>query len=215
MLPILRVIPVGGVLLAITILILALNPPGEPHTNFSGLPASGPLIARELHPEWPQFLMLAALRRAEELNRLRQLPGMPVRGAPPEAAPKAEQPPAVAAVPTNRDDAQPEDVTGSVVQSPGAALPVDIGETSSTELPVIPQDERPPVITPERAKRPRESNAAPETTKPEPNKPQRRARRVKPVAKQQAATELNFFEKLFGAGDGPATKGQPASPSAQ
>jgi hypothetical protein len=215
MLPILRVIPVGGVLLAITILILALNPPGEPRINFSGLPASGPLIARELHPEWPQFLMLAASRRAEELNRLRQLPDMPVRGAPREAAPKAEPPPAVAAVPTNRDDAQPEDVTGTVVQSPGATLPVDIGETSSTELPVSPQDERPPVITPERAKRPRESSAAPEPTKLEPNKPQRRARRAKPVAKPQATSDLSFFERLFGASNGPAATGQPASPSAQ
>ena len=38
-----------------------------------------------------------------------------------------------------------DDVTGTV-QSSNAGIPVDIGETSSVELPVIPHKERPPVI---------------------------------------------------------------------
>jgi hypothetical protein len=205
MLPILRVIPVGGVLLAITILLLALNPPGDPRGHLTG--AGGALIAREQHPEWPQFLLLAAARRAVELNRLRELPDTTVRSVPPQAPPQAEQPPAVAAVPASRNDADPEDVTGTIVQSPGAAMPVEIGETSSTELPVIPHEERPPVtMMPERAKPPSESNAAPEQAKPQPAnattsqpaKP-RRARRAKPApAKQQASAQVNFFEALFG-----------------
>ena len=205
MLPILRVIPVGAVLLAIAILILALNPPGDPRGHLIG--AGGALIAREQHPEWPQFLLLAAARRAVELNRLRELPDTTVRSVPPPAPPQAEQPPAVAAVPASRNDADPEDVTGTIVQSPGAAIPVEIGETSSTELPVIPHEEKPPVIMmPERAIPPGESNAAPEQAKPQPaNAPTsppvkpRRARRAKPApAKQQASAQVNFFQALFG-----------------
>jgi hypothetical protein len=206
MLPILRVIPVGGVLLAIAILILALNPPGGSRGHLTG--AGGALIAREQHPEWPQFLLLAAARRAVELNRLLELPDTTVRSEPPPAPPQAAQPPEVAAVPASRNDADPEDVTGTIAQPPGTAMPVEIGETSSTELPVIPHEERPPVIMmPERAKPPRESNAAPEqaeprpadaATTPQPVKP-RRARRAKPVpAKQQASAQINFFEALFG-----------------
>jgi hypothetical protein len=200
MLPILRVIPVGGVLLAITILLLALNPPdgSRVHLTPAMAPASGALIARDLHPEWRQFLMLAALRRADELKRLLELPDTSLRSTPPEAPPpKAETAPAIAAVPNSRSDAGPEDLTGSIVQPADAAIPVDIGETSSTELPVIPQEERPPVVTPERAKRQRDGNATPS---PEPAKPppKRAARRAKPVAKQEATARFNFFEALFG-----------------
>ena len=226
MLPILRVIPVGGVLLAIAILILALNPPSDPRRHLSG--AGGALIAREQHPEWPQFLLLAAARRAVELNRLLELPDTTARSVPPPAPPQAEQPPAVAAVPASRNDADPEDVTGTIPQSPGAAIPVEIGETSSTELPVIPHEEQPPaVMMPERAKPPSESNAAPEQAKPQPvnaaptsqpAKP-RRVRRAKPApAKQQAAAQVNFFEALFGNSNQPASNAQrtiTAQPPAQ
>ena len=196
MLPILRVIPVGGVLLAIAILLLALNPPGDPRARFTA--AGGALIAREQHPEWPQLLLLAAFRRAGELNRLRELPDTPIP-LPPEAPLKTVKPPEVAAAPSNPADAQPEDVTGTIVQSPKASIPLDIGETSSAELPVIPHEEQPPVITPARAKRQHEGNAAP-------GKPAktRRAHRARPAAKQQAVAQFGLFESLFGGGDGPA-----------
>jgi len=213
MLPILRVIPVGGVLLAITILILALNPPGDPRARWPGslAPASGELISRELHPEWPQFLWRAALRRAEELNRLRELPDTPVTSVPPEAPPKVEKAPDIAAVPRIRTDAEPEDVTGTIVQSPGAKLPLDIGETSSTELPVIPHEEQPPaILTPERANPAHESSAAPEPSKPpqesnigpaptkRPLKIVHHARRTKAAPKKQASAQFNLFDALFG-----------------
>jgi hypothetical protein len=134
------------------------------------------------------------------------LPDTTVRSVPPPAPPQAEQPPAVAAVPAGRNDADPEDVTGTITQSPGAAIPVEIGETSSTELPVIPHEERPPVIMmPERAKPPSESNATPEQAKPQPanattSQPARprRARRAKPAPAKQASAQVNFFEALFG-----------------
>ncbi|HZT25048.1 MAG TPA: hypothetical protein VFA57_05020 [Pseudolabrys sp.] len=149
MLPILRVIPVGGVFLAIAILLLALNPSGDQRARLARglLPATGALLALEFHPEWRQFLMQAAVRRADEINRLRQLPDTPVVVPKPPAAAKAVKPPSVAAVPNKRDDSDPQDVTGTV-QAPDAAIPVDIGESSSTELPVLPQKDAPPVVGP-------------------------------------------------------------------
>jgi hypothetical protein len=152
MLPILRVIPVGGVLLAIAILVLALKPPVRPHVRLTGaLPAArGALIAREQHPEWRQFLILAALRRAEALNKLRDLPDTPTRTAPlvrhevmqPER-PAAPKPAEVAGVSPKTPDR--DDITGSV-DEPDREIPVGIGESSSFELPVMPHEEQPPVI---------------------------------------------------------------------
>lgn len=201
MLPILRVIPVGGVFLAIAILILALNPPGNPRTRLPGLtpPATGAMMTPDTHPEWWQFLMLAALRRADELNRLRELPDTPVKLPLVEATPKRpEKVPEVAAVPKDGNDAEPEHVTGTIVRAPDAKIPVEIGETSSTELPVISHEERPPVMTPERAKLPHRSKA--ESTLP-PKKTVRRARRSRlAAAKPQSVAQSNFFESLFGAG---------------
>jgi hypothetical protein len=178
MLPILRIIPVGGVLLAIAILVLALHPPVGPHAHFTAAmtPARGPLLAREEHPEWRQFLILAALRRANELSKLRDLPDTPTKTAPLVSG-AVMQPPALA--PAQPADAgqlagvQPDhpshdDITGTV-QSPDAAIPVDIGETSSFELPVIPHEEKPPVIMmPAREIPPPDIESAPERIEPKP-----------------------------------------------
>jgi hypothetical protein len=249
MLPILRILPVGGVLLAILILLLALTPPGAARRALPDmvLEARGPLIDRAAHPEWRQFLIQAALQRADEIRRLRDLPDTPVvhapeppvqmeiviplpapvtrteaavpsteevaepgKPAPRKAAPAfdaEDAPRIIAALPSERTDGDPdnEDVTGTINELPGATIPIDIGETSSTELPVVQPEEKPPVIrTPERAKPPRDSK----------NKLGQPARRAKATAKRaskvaskvkrkiapkpQPAAQLTLFEALFG-----------------
>jgi hypothetical protein len=115
--------------------------------------ARGALIDRLAHPEWRQFLILAALRRAGELDRLRDLPGTPnaasgqVSAEIPDGAPKAaaDTGPKLAGLPIAPDEAGPEDTTGSINVAPNATMPIDIGETSSFELPVGPAEEKPPV----------------------------------------------------------------------
>jgi len=157
MLPILRIIPVGGVFLAIMILVLALSPPGglNPALTIAALPARGPLMQLGEHPEWRQFLILSAIRRADELNRLRDLP---------------------------------DDETGSITEIPSATIPIEIGEQSSTELPVTAPRENPPVITtPERAKVPNEIR----------KRGVHRARRAKALAKTNPPAPVDPFEALF------------------
>jgi len=183
MLPILRILPVGGVLLAIMLLVLALNPPaGTPLPLAPNVLAMrGAMMARSDHPEWRQFLMLAAIQRAEELNRLRELPDSPARSEPAPAVPK------VAVLPKERSDTDPEadDQTGSIVQLPAATIPIEIGETSSFELPVATPEEQPPVIrTPLRIKSRKDSEM------------RLHARRAKAAAKTPASR--NLFEILFG-----------------
>lgn len=153
MLPILRLISVGGVLLAITILGLALIPPGRPHVQWAAgdVPARGALIDRRAHPEWRQFLILAALRRAGELDRLRVLPESPnaLLNVAPGTIPAEDRAPQAGAkfagLPVAREEAGPDDDTGSINVAPSATIPIDIGETSSFELPVAPAEEKPPI----------------------------------------------------------------------
>jgi hypothetical protein len=146
MLPILRIVPVGGVLLAIVILVLALNPPGGTRVLLAPPAVRGALMARSDHPEWRQFLMLAATRRAGEIARLRDLLD------PPGHSGKAPRGPEVAGLPTDRTSADPDDVTGSIPTPAESTLPMEIGEPSSTELPVTKNEELPPAITPARLK---------------------------------------------------------------
>ena len=141
MLPILRILPVGGVLLAILILILALSPPDGSRSSLSAAiaPARGALVDRDRHPEVRQFLILAALKRASELSRLRELPDTPARSdSPPEAA-------KVAGLPSERGNAEPEEPV-SASETPGVSIPIEIGEPSSTELPVTSLEEVPPAL---------------------------------------------------------------------
>lgn len=206
MLPILRILPVGGVLLAILILVLALTPPGTRPLALAPtvVSARGPLLDRDKHPEWRQVLIQSALRRADELIRLRDLPDTPVRSEPPAAAvsepiaPAPEQtPPApadeqkVAGLPSTRLDADPDpdSITGSIDETPGATIPVEIGTSSYFELPVVMPEEQPPVIrTPVRAKPPQESRR---------KRPHRITRAKTPRVKPQPPAQLSFFEALF------------------
>jgi hypothetical protein len=81
MLPILRILPVGGVLLAILILVLALSPPDGSRAPLSSAMATGRgvLADRDRQSEARQYLIHAALKRADETNRLRDLPDTPRR----------------------------------------------------------------------------------------------------------------------------------------
>ena len=156
MLPILRILPVGGVFLAILLLVLALDAPERMYVQLTPgvTPLRGALIAPDDHPEWRQFLMQAAIRRADELSRLRELPDTPARSEP------APPVPAIASVPVKRGDtdADVNDETGSIQQSPPATIPIDIGEASAFELPMAAPEEKPPVIrTPQRVKSRNES----------------------------------------------------------
>ena len=141
MLPILRIIPLGGLILAIVILVLALSPPDGSRSSLTATiaPARGALLDRDRHPEVRQFLILAALKRASELSRLRDLPDSPVRTEdPPEAA-------QVAGLPGERIDAEPEEIAPAN-ESPGVSIPIEIGEPPSAELPATPQEESPAAV---------------------------------------------------------------------
>jgi hypothetical protein len=161
MLPILRIIPVGGVLLAIMILVLALSPPGGMNSALTpvALLARGPLMQLGEHPEWRQFLILSAVRRADELNRLRDLA---------------------------------DDETGTINEMASATIPIEIGEPSSTELPVTAPREMPASIK------------IPEQVK----KRAHRARRIKSLAKMNPAPQRDIFGTLWAA-EKPKSAGSP------
>jgi hypothetical protein len=109
-------------------------------------PARGALVDRERHPEVWQFLILAALKRADELNRLRELPDTPTRTGDAQDGSK------VAGLPGSRNESEPDE-TSSTGEMPAPTIPVEIGEPSSTELPVTTQeDSRPPIKPAEPAK---------------------------------------------------------------
>lgn len=147
MLPIFRILPVGGVLLAILIVVLALEPPGAQRPVLT--PTRGALVDASQHPEWRQFLIQAALRRADELNRLLDLPDTPTR---------TRDAGKVAGLPASRSNSDPDnDSTGTISDTPSVTMPVDIGETSLFELPVVVPDEKPPAIKAPQRKTSRES----------------------------------------------------------
>jgi hypothetical protein len=203
MLPILRILPVGGVLLAIFILFLALNPPDGPRSplNTAIAPARGALVDVGHHPETRQFLIMAALKRADELSRLRDLPDTPTRAAPAEpaaiepapAAPAAEEP-KVAGLPADRTESDPEPDEPAAAETPKVSIPVEAGEVSAPELPTAPKDTGSAGENPEQAKQPAKEQAKPqhETRR----RVAHRARRAKVARAPQRP--LNFFEALFG-----------------
>lgn len=204
MLPILRILPVGGVLLAIFILFLALNPPDGPRAplNTAMAPARGALVDVGHHPETRQFLIMAALKRADELSRLRDLPDTPTRTAPAEpaaiepapVAPAAEES-KVAGLPIDRIESDPEPDEPAATETPNVSIPVETGEVSAPELPVAPKETGSAGEKPEQAK-----ELTKEQAKPQPRDTRRRVahrpRRTRAVSAPQRP--LNLFEALFG-----------------
>ena len=169
MLPILRVLPVGGVLLAILILVLALTPPDGSRGPLSspGVPARGALSDRDRQAETRQFLIHAALKRADQLSRLRDLPDTPTHSEEPQ--------PQLAGLPAERSDVDPEE-SGSTNATPAVTIPIE-GAIPS------PQD------TPLTVKRPEQFKAQRDTRR-RVQRPQRTT--VTVVSSPQ------FFEILFG-----------------
>ena len=221
MLPILRILPVGGVLLAIFILFLALSPPDGPRAplNTAMVPARGALVDVGHHPETRQFLIRAAIKRADELNRLRELPDTPTRTAPIPAEPAAVEPaptelaaeePKVAGLPAGRSEADPEPEEPAATETPSLSIPVETGEVSAPNLPVVPQEtnsteektEPAKEQVKEQAKEQRKEQAKEQTkdqTKPQQRDIRRRAHRPRRVKAASAPQRpFNLLEALFG-----------------
>lgn len=178
MLPILRYLPVGGVFIAMLALVLGFSVPGAWHSRvLYEPPVRGASVRPEPHPELRHMLLLAAARRAGELQRVNTLSGAPA-GWPLSR---------FAGLPGERIDADPEDVTGSL---PGSTIPIDIGATSSTELPLTKPEERldQPIKQPERTRPDKESKRAPA------RKPR------KPAAKPETTPAFDLLGAIFGGG---------------
>lgn len=208
-LPVFRTAFVGSVLIMLALLGGFLAPAPTPPTR-AVAPARGPLIDAADHPEWAQFIAQAAYRRAEEIGRLLDLPSTPtVMNVEPsaETPPPAQAQDALASLPAAEPPAvsspqqDTNDVTGSIDETPGGAIPVEIGETSSTELPLRDRETLPPVQPPASLKPPHESRRT------APAKRSARARIRPQPSKPPAQPDEDIFTRLFGRPGGapPAT----------
>ena len=131
-----------------------------------------------------QFLLHAALKRADELNRLRDLPDTPTRSEVEDTTPK------VAGLPSNRSDSDPEEAA-TINETPVVSIPIEIGEPAAVEMPAVVPQAQP-------------QEMAPAAKKAEPAKPQREPRRRvyrprhnKVAAKPPQARQYTFFEMFF------------------
>jgi hypothetical protein len=118
----------------------------------------GVLADRDRQSEVRQFLLHAALKRADELNRLRDLPDTPTRSEVEDTTPK------VAGLPSNRSDSDPEEAA-TINETPVVSIPIEIGEPAAVELPAVvpqaqPQEMAPAAKKAEAAKPQREPTAA-------------------------------------------------------
>ena len=133
MLRIIWILPGGCALLAVLVLALAFKTVDRSHAQLMPNAARTRVALIELgeHPEWRQFLTLSAVQRANELNRLRELPD--IQGA----NDVATGTPKVAPQPANRSDSDPEDSNVLNMQSRAA----DIGASTPVQAPIATRDE--------------------------------------------------------------------------
>jgi hypothetical protein len=133
-LPLFRTMLAGGVLAMLALLGGFVAPP--PATLARPVPpARGPLIEAAHHPEWKQFLIQAAYRRADALEALRQLPDTPTI-VPPDEPPVPTVAVQVADLPAPQAADALEDVTGPIPEPQAGEMTVEIGEASAIELPI-------------------------------------------------------------------------------
>jgi hypothetical protein len=148
MFPNLRLLLAGvSALFLVTLGALSLTfsaPPGAKRVASATFAPRGVLISRDDHPEWEQFLHQAALRRADELARLRDLPDQPDADAVRLR---------LASLPADPQDHFPQDHltedADEMASAPGATIPVGIGAASSAELPVDHDEPLPPPAEPQ------------------------------------------------------------------
>jgi hypothetical protein len=210
--PILRLLPLGGFLLALLILVLALVPPDRLHRIVAPglMTARGPLIDRDEHPEWRQFVFRAALRRADELNHLGSmldntmqagsiLPSQdPVLLNKPivELSPAASLVPIQAISPENKfesaDEPRVEDTPKTATSlEPGSGT---VEEASHADAPIVP-------LAPADTSQALDANPSDMVSKR--HRFIRRGTHAKAQQTQAAAVRSNFLNGIFG--DSPST----------
>lgn len=155
MLPVRWMLPVGGVLFAITLLALALTTPDGSRLQVSNVVSvrSG-IIELGERPEWRQYIIVNAIqRRADELSRLRELPDTPIHTDVVPADSKTAGLPQIAPLDTAHLLSIEFPVSAAPEEKPKAApadaripqtVPLDIADSLSIEFPVSAAPEQKP-----------------------------------------------------------------------